>query len=156
MDLSGSILLVLGVVAILSSIGVLLSRDNLYASLYMAVTMILIATMYAALNLQPVFILITFIFVGAIGMVTVAIASTYRVSEKKISLNKAWAVPVILVIGVIGYTVFTFSSGSLKTFDFGETLVTFPSDYSLLVVFLVSLMTLLMLSAISVYRRSGT
>jgi len=156
MDLSGSILLVLGVVAILSSIGVLLSRDNLYASLYMAVTMILIATMYAALNLQPVFILITFIFVGAIGMVTVAIASTYRVSEKKISVNIAWAIPVILVIGVIGYTMFTFSSGSLKSLDFGNTLITFPSDYSLLVVFLVSLMTLLMLSAISVYRRSGT
>jgi NADH-quinone oxidoreductase subunit J len=67
------VLIALAGIAVLSSLGVLLSKDNFYSSLYMSATLIFVASIYAIFNLQPVFVLIVFVFVGAIGIVTVAI-----------------------------------------------------------------------------------
>jgi NADH-quinone oxidoreductase subunit J len=139
----------LSVVAVLSSIGVLLSRDNLYATLYMILSLIMIGTIYAAFNLQPVFILIVFVFVGALGVVTVVLASTYRVTApQKVSVNVLWALPVGIAAAVICLTVYASATGEISIPDLTAALIAFPSEYFLLIAFLVSLMAIVMLSVI--------
>lgn len=151
MDAGNAILLILGAVMVLSSLGVAFSRDNLYASLYMSVTLVLIAGVYSAFGLHPVFALITFIFVGAIGMVTVVVAATYRPEMKK-PLKLLWIPPVVIVAVVLIASFFRSPGGSLSIPEL-NFVQSFPADYALLVVFFITLMILLMLSAIRFFWR---
>jgi NADH-quinone oxidoreductase subunit J len=154
MDVTVTSLLALGVVIVLSACGVLLSRDNLYAALYMTVALILIATTYAVFNLQPVFILIAFVFVGAIGAVTIALAATYRITLEEFPVEKLWIIPIIITIAAVCYTIYAYVETPLeKIYSIDELLAEFPSDYLLLVTFLISLMILLMLSVVKFVRR---
>jgi NADH-quinone oxidoreductase subunit J len=155
MDVTIASLLALGLVIVLSACGVLLSRDNLYAALYMTVALILIATTYAVFNLQPVFILIAFIFVGAIGAVTIALAATYRITLKEFPVEKLWIVPIVITMAVVCYTIYAYVGTPLKIYSVDELLAEFPSDYLLLVAFLISLMVLLMLSVVKFVRRES-
>ena len=93
MDNASLILPVLGSLTVLSSLGVLLSRDNFYAALYMSLTMIFIASMFATLNVQSGFVLIAFIFIGAVGIVTVALAAVFRRVPRGIPVEKLWIIP---------------------------------------------------------------
>ena len=145
------IVLALGISIILLACGVLLSKDNLYASLYMSIALILIAAIYAAYSLQSIFVLITFIFVGAIGIITVALAATYRfIPARKISIY--WLAPIAIITAIVSYTYYIYSYqmgfASIKE----PNLASFATDYFLLIVFLIALMALLMLSAIRLVR----
>lgn len=143
-------------VAILFSLGVLVSKDNFYSSLYMSGTLIFVAAVYALFNLQPVFVLIVFIFVGAIGIVTVALAATYRTPpERQFS---SWWIPAIITALVLGFSSYLLMKRQallhpqLATrpiqFEFANFLAT--PEYILLVLFLVSLSILMMLSALKI------
>lgn len=151
MDAGNAVLLILGAVMVLSSLGVAFSRDNLYASLYMSVTLVIIAGLYSAFGLHPVFALITFIFVGAIGMVTVVVSATYRPEMKK-PLRLLWIPPVIIVAIILVLAISGIPSASLTSPDV-SFVRSFPSDYALLVVFFITLMVLLMLSALRFFWR---
>jgi NADH-quinone oxidoreductase subunit J len=155
MDVSVAVLLAFGVAIVLSACGVLLSRDNLYASLYMTIALILIATTYAFFSLQPVFILIAFIFVGAIGAVTIALAATYRFIPVKFSIEKLWIAPIIITIVVICCAIYLYVKHPIEIYSVDKLLVEFPSNYLLLVTFLISLMILLMLSVVKFVREAG-
>ena len=151
MDVSTAILLTLGAVMVLSSLGVAFSRDNLYSAIYMAVTLVLIAGIYASFGLQPVFALITFIFVGAIGMVTVVVAATYRPEVRK-PLRLLWIPPVAIAGIILVITFLRNAAGSLSHPDV-NFVKSFPENYTLMIVFFVSLMVLLMLSAVRFFWR---
>lgn len=145
------VLIALAGVAVLSSLGVLLSKDNFYSSLYMSATLIFVASIYAIFNLQPVFVLIVFIFVGAIGIVTVAVAATYR-SEPESQFSKPWAVLVVITAAVVGFAIYSYNMlnpnvpFSLIKFE----LINFMSqpEYLLLVLSLVALVVLLLLAVL--------
>ncbi len=100
MNIDTLIIAVAGLFAVASSIGVLLTRDNFYAALYMSVAMLFVAAIYAAFNIQPVVVIIALIFVGAVGIVTVAIAATYRAGVSR-KVNVFWVVPVIVVFAIL-------------------------------------------------------
>ncbi len=151
MDNVSLILLALGSVTILSSLGVLLSRDNFYSALYMALTMIFIATTFAVFNIQSAFILIAFIFIGAVGIVTVALAAVFRYVPRKIPVDKLWIIPTILTIAVLAYTLYKYATFNLSTAS--VDISAFQSQYALVVVFLVCLMVLLMISIVKIVRR---
>lgn len=145
------VLIALAGIAVLSSLGVLLSKDNFYSSLYMSATLIFVASIYAIFSLQPVFVLIVFIFVGAIGIVTVAVAATYR-SDPERQFSKPWAVLVAITAAVVGFAIYSYTmlnpeiSFSVIKFE----LISFmsQSEYLILVLSLVALVVLLLLSVL--------
>ncbi len=145
------VLIALAGIAVLSSLGVLLSKDNFYSSLYMSATLIFVASIYAIFSLQPVFVLIVFIFVGAIGIVTVAVAATYR-SDPERQFSKPWAVLVVITAAVVGFAIYSYKmlnpemSSSVIKFE----LLSFmsQSEYLILVLSLVALVVLLLLSVL--------
>ncbi len=145
------ILPVLGSLTVLSSLGVLLSRDNFYAALYMSLTMIFIASMFAALNVQSGFVLIAFIFIGAVGVVTVALAAVFRTVPRSIPVDKLWIAPTILTIAVLCYTLYRYATYNLSSSP--VDISAFQSKYMLEVAFLICLMVLLMLSVVKMVRR---
>ncbi|MBO8181229.1 MAG: NADH-quinone oxidoreductase subunit J [Archaeoglobus sp.] len=141
-------LIVLSALAVIFAIGSLLSKDNFYSALYMSLTLVAVSGIYALVNLQEIFILITFIFVGAIGIVTVSLAAVYRF-KPSLQLSKLWIIPSAITVVVLSYVYFTkvpvvVSAGKLSFhLDFG---------YVLLFSALTSLVVLLMLSVLSISR----
>ncbi|GGP18854.1 hypothetical protein GCM10007981_00170 [Thermocladium modestius] len=71
-------LAVLEVLIVLSSVGVLLSKDNFYAALFLAIASSLSATAFAVVYGILSFTLIVLIYVGATITITVVLAATYR------------------------------------------------------------------------------
>jgi len=151
MNVEMLLLIALAGIAVLSSLAVLLTRDNFYASLFMSATLVMVAAIYAIFNLQPVFVLIVFIFVGAIGIVTVAVAATYR-SEPESQFSSAWVVPVVITAVVIGFAIFSYNKlhpgVSLSLIKFKLTDFVPHSEYLLLILSLTALIILLMLSVL--------
>jgi NADH-quinone oxidoreductase subunit J len=145
------VLIALAGIAVLSSLGVLLSKDNFYSSLYMSATLIFVASIYAIFSLQPVFVLIVFIFVGAIGIVTVAVAATYR-SDPESQFSKPWAVLVVITAAVVGFAVYSYKmlnpEMSFSEIKFELTNFMSHSEYLILVLSLVALVVLLLLSVL--------
>jgi NADH-quinone oxidoreductase subunit J len=113
--------------------------------------MILIATTFAVFSIQSAFILITFIFVGAVGVVTVAISAVFRFVPKEIPINKLWIAPTILTMAVLSFTIYKYASYGISAKD--VNIAEFQTRYVIAVVFLVSLMVLLMVSIVKLVRR---
>ncbi len=161
MNIEMLLLIALAGITALSTLGVLLSKDNFYAAMYMTCTLVLVATIYAFFSIEPVFILIVFVFVGAIGMVTVAIAATYRHAPER-QLSVLWAIPVIITAAVLCYSIYTYVldvsvysvlMAPLTHYSLKFTIENFITpEYLLLFLFLTSLVVLLMLSALNIYR----
>ncbi|MFZ2071857.1 MAG: hypothetical protein WAV32_09760, partial [Halobacteriota archaeon] len=155
MNVEMLLLIALAGVTALSTLGVLLSKDNFYAAMYMTLTLVMVATIYAFFALEPVFVLIVFVFVGAIGIVTVAIAATYRHAPER-QFAVLWTVPVIITAAILGYSMYSYVltvpvhiTGHSIKFSI-ENFIT--PEYLLLFLFLTSLLILLMLSVINIYR----
>lgn len=132
--------------AVLSSIGSLMTKDNFYSALYMALALVFIASTYALVNLQEIFILIVFIFVGAVGIVTVSLAAVYKF-KPSMQVSKAWIIPSVLTAGILSYVFYRSST----YIEFQGASINID-DYLVLIIALVSLMVLLMLSVISISR----
>jgi NADH-quinone oxidoreductase subunit J len=114
----------------------------------MSITLLSIAAIYALSNLQEVFILIAFIFVGAIGFVTVALAAVYKFMPTK-QISTGWIVPSAITALVLSYIFYDKSRivVEAKGVDFGAM-----GGYLTLIAAFVSLMVLLMLSVMSISR----
>ena len=151
MDVVTSLIAAAGAFAVLSSIGVLLTRDNFYAALYMSVTMLLIAAIYAVYNVQAVVVMIALIFIGAVGIITVAVAASYRSMPSR-RVDLLWVAPVIVVFAIVCYAYIKLAKGAVSPIEFGYFSAV-PTDYLLVVIFLFSVIILMMLSAIKLARR---
>lgn len=142
-------------VAVLFALGVLLSKDNFYSSLFMSAALIFVACVYALFDLQPVFVLIVFIFVGAIGIVTVALAATYR-SDPERQFSGLWALPVVITAFIIGFSIYSYNMlnpnvpSSVIEFELINFIpITEPiTEYLVLILSLMSLVILLLLSVL--------
>ncbi len=152
MNIETVIIAVAGVFAVASSVGVLLTRDNFYAALYMSVTMLFVAAIYAAFNLQPVVVIIALIFIGAVGIVTVAVAATYRGKVSR-DVSLLWVVPVFIVFAILAYAYYSLATSNIEISG-QEMFSVVPSDYFTVIVLLFSLTVLMMLSAIKLARRA--
>ncbi len=142
---------VLSLVAILFAVAAWASRDNFYSAIYMSAVMLTVGGIYAFHGIYSVFILIAFVFIGAIGIMTVALAATYRsINPRKISENWLVVVEIIAIVVAVTAGINTFMVGNF-TDAFDKVL----PDYLTLIAFLIVLTTLLMLSAISMLRRDS-
>ena len=149
MDLQTLLISTLGALAIVSAVGAWLTRDNFYSALYMSVAMLFVAGIYAVFNLQPAVVLITLVFVGAVGIVTIAVAATFRAKTAR-KINILWTLPILLVLAIVAYAYIEAQKISVSSSG-----IEFVGDYFLLIVFLISMMILVMLSAIKILRRVG-
>ncbi|MEM3390866.1 MAG: hypothetical protein QW672_02165 [Archaeoglobaceae archaeon] len=149
MDLQTLLISTLGALAVISAIGAWLTRDNFYSALYMSVVMIFVAGIYAVFNLQPAVVLITLVFVGAVGIVTIAVAATFRAKTAR-KINLFWTLPILVVLAIVAY-----AYSEARKISISSTGLEFVGDYFLLIVFLISMMVLVMLSAIKILRRVG-
>ena len=148
MDAETTAILAVSVFAALSSLGVLLARDNFYASVYMSVTMLLIAAIFAILGVHSMFVIIAFIFVGAIGVITVALAATYRYLPPS-KLSNIWILPAIITAGMLISSVY----GLYSYIQLTDTVSQLAETYPEIVTLLFAMMVLMMLSAIHMIRR---
>ncbi len=139
--------------AVLAAFGVLLTKDNFYAAIYMALMMTFIASCYAVFGIDAAFVLIAFVFVGAIGIVTVALAATYRRPPER-QLSYIWVPPAALTAVVLGYSALMWGAhlhfSSQVSFDIQNFLMI---DRILLILFLISLVVLLVSAILRMYRR---
>ncbi|MGC8543091.1 MAG: hypothetical protein ACP5NQ_04040 [Vulcanisaeta sp.] len=149
-------LIALGVVAVLSAIGITITRDNLYAAIYLAITTGLVGAIYGLFGITYGFILIYLVFVGATITITIVLAATYRrVEFRGGGVGKSWVIPMLLfVIAIIVASVWTNYSVAPVT---GQSLVGFlssPNDL-LLVVLLSALLMTIMIGLIMYYLEVG-
>jgi len=113
--------------------------------------MTFIASCYAVFGIDAAFVLIAFVFVGAIGIVTVALAATYRRPPER-QLSYIWVPPAALTAVVLGYSVLMREAhfSSQVSFDIQNFLMI---DRILLILFLISLVVLLVSAILRMYRR---
>jgi len=140
---------------VLASLGVLLTKDNFYAALYMALTMIFVASCYGLFGLHPAFVLIAFVFVGAIGIVTVALAATYRKPPER-QISPLWIAPSVITAAILGYSAFLWHTHSPNLSEIGLKMRDFLAPENiLLVIFLISLVVLLVSAILRIYGREA-
>jgi len=144
-------MLVLLALALVSSLGVALSRDNFYAALYLALTTSLVGILYAYLGLTYGFVLIFIIYVGATVTVTVILAAVYRRFPFRGGLSWVWVIPMALfvVTMVLAYYVRPVNVLVNRTVDLGS----FAESYALLFLSLFSLLVLLTVGSLVYYSR---
>lgn len=152
-DMSGDVLVLLaGILAILGATGVLFTRDDFYAALYLCLTMIFVSSMYAAYNIQQVVVLLTLIFVGVVGAVTIVVAATYETRLPR-EPNKVWAAFAAVVFIIVASAYYSITTELKISGDFAKEFATVPTEYFLVLVVLFTLMILIVLSAIKLVRR---
>lgn len=96
----GLALVVVEVLAVVSSLAVLLTKDNLYSALYLALASGFSATALLLMNGVLPFVLIVMIYVGATITVTIVLAATYRRPVQYTGVEGKW-IGVSLVIVVL-------------------------------------------------------
>ncbi len=119
-----------------------LSKDNFYSALYMCFTMICIAGLYSYYGIHSAFALISLIFIGALGAVTLVLAYSYR-EGKSIEYRMRWiffALIVAVIALIVPFTV-------VNPRDYVTSLINFEPVFLLF-----SLPLLVMIPLIEVWR----
>jgi len=155
MDMVTLSLLVMCGFAVLTSFAALLSKDNFYSALYMSITLLVIAGVYALYNVQPVFVLIAFVFVGAVGAVTVVLAASYRYIKPQLSLNFVWAIPVAITMVVLAYSIYSYVKYGVNMAYCEAVVLSFVTHYMVFALLFISLSILLMMSVVKFVRRES-
>ena len=143
------------VLIVVFSLAALLTRDNLYSAIYLAITSTLTACLYFTFNVGLVFPLIMLIYVGVVTGLTILIAATYRYVElRSIEYSRYWIIPLIIAIIVTILIVFKYThnirlASSPITF---ETLTSFTTTYIPFVLILVVMLLIVALACIKILR----
>ena len=143
------VVILLSALSVAAALGVAKSRDNFYSALYMSATLLAVGGIYAYLGVHSVLALIAFIFVGAVGIITIALAASYRFIEP-VKHSGYWALFSAFVAVFLGTTLAVFSVSFSK---FEDAFREFAADYQTYILFLVVMVVLLLLSAMSMVRR---
>ncbi len=117
------------------------SRDNFYSALYMCLTMMTIAGIYAFYGVHSAFALITLIFIGALGIITVVLSYSFR-EIKSIDYRFGWIV-FALIVSFVSLTLPNFANAG----DYVDAIPSFEPIYML-----IALPLILMLVLIEVWR----
>jgi NADH-quinone oxidoreductase subunit J len=144
------IMITLLLLALASSLGVALSRDNFYAALYLALTTSLVGALYGLLGLAYGFILIFLIYVGATITITVILAAIYRRVPIGGGVGRLWVIPMVLFVATVALAYYA------NPVEVGGGYGTPPgsfAQYRLLILSLFSLLILLAIGTITYYSR---
>lgn len=129
---------VLYVLIVIFGFASLLSRDNFYSALYMCLTMVFIATLYAYHNVHSAFALITLTFIGALGAVTLILAYSYR-EQRAIEYRLRW---IFFALILMSFLAVVTPITTVNPKDYVTTLIDFEPIFML---FTLSLLTMIVL-----------
>ncbi|WP_457549648.1 hypothetical protein [Archaeoglobus sp.] len=137
-------IVILSSLIVIFAVASLFSKDNFYSALYMCLTVIMIAGLYACYGIHSAFALLVLIFIGAVGAITLILSYTYR-EVKSIEYRLGW-IFVSIVVGL--FTALSLPALSLMpTNDYVSALIDFEPVYMLF-----ALSVLLLLTLIEVWR----
>ncbi len=122
----------------------LASKDNFYSALYMSLTMVCVASLYALYGVHSAFALITLVFIGALGAITLVLAYSYR-EERSVECRLRW-ITFALIVAIILALVAPFTTPNHLS-DYISVLLNFEPIYML-----ISLTVLVMVTLIEVWR----
>jgi NADH:ubiquinone oxidoreductase subunit 6 (subunit J) len=137
---------ILSALAVLFAVASLLSKDNFYSAFYMCLTMLMIAGIYAYYGVHSAFALISLIFIGALGVITLIFAYSYR-EQKSIEFKLRWVVFALIVAVFMSLTL---PITTVIAKDYVGSLFDFEPIYMLF-----ALSMLLMLTLIEVWREKS-
>jgi NADH-quinone oxidoreductase subunit J len=147
----GLALITVEVLVLASSMAVLLSKDNLYSALYLALASGFSASVLLMLNGVLPFVLIVMIYIGATITVTIILAATYRRPVTYAVFESKWIsiAVVVVVLALIAlkpaYSTLVYPS-SISPAQLARDVLS--SDMVMLLVLLVSFLSVIMAIAI--------
>lgn len=115
---------ILGIVLILSSLGIILSRNPVHSSLSFLLTLLTLATIYLQLSAQFIAVMQVLVYAGAILVLFMFVIILFQDAHREISKVKPQSLPSFLFIGA---AVFLLSIIYLGSQFFGLQ----PSSHSL-------------------------
>jgi len=121
----------------------LASKGNFYSALYMSLTMVCVASLYALYGVHSAFALITLVFIGALGAITLVLAYSYR-EVRSVEYRLRW-IAFALTVAIFLALVAPFTIPNLN--DYVSALLNFEPIYML-----ISLTVLVMVTLIEVWR----
>jgi NADH-quinone oxidoreductase subunit J len=147
----GLALITIEVLALASSMAVLLSKDNLYSALYLALASGFSASILLVLNGVLPFVLIVMIYIGATITVTIILAATYRRPVTYAVLESKWISIAVVVVTLAlialkpAYSILVYPS-SISPAQLARDVLS--SDMVMLLMLLVSFLSVIMAIAI--------
>lgn len=90
-------LLVLGVLMIISSIGVIITKKPVHSSLWFLLTLVLLAALYLQLSADFIAVMQLLIYAGAILVLFMFVIVIFQDAYQKIAMVKAKSLPALLI-----------------------------------------------------------
>lgn len=154
-----SLTIAIELIAIGFALATLFTKDNLYAAIYLAITTTLIASLYAIANAHFIFLLLMLIYVGAVIIITIVLAATYRyVEPRSVKVSYSWLIPSIIITAL---TLALFTVGVTGNVwlspvkEFTKVLTDFLNTNIFTVSMLVLLIVVLGIAMVKLYRETG-
>jgi NADH:ubiquinone oxidoreductase subunit 6 (subunit J) len=138
---------ILSSLAILFAIASFFTKDNFYSALYMCMTMLIIAGIYAYFGIHSSFALISLIFIGALGVITLVLAYSYR-RQKSIEFKLRWMAFAFIIIIFINLTLPIIMITATK--DYLDSIPNFRPIHMLF-----ALLILIMFTLIEIWREKS-
>jgi NADH-quinone oxidoreductase subunit J len=101
--LATSVQWVLGCILILSSLGVILARKPVHASLSFLVTLMTLALLYLQLSAEFIAVMQVFVYAGAILVIFMFVIILFQDAHQQIHKFKAKSTPILLIIAGVGF-----------------------------------------------------
>lgn len=93
--------IVFGFLLILSSIGVVLAKKPIYASLSFLVTLLTLAVLYLVLSAEFIAVMQVLVYAGAILVIFMFVIVLFQDAHQQIVLYKAKSSPLLLAVGAL-------------------------------------------------------
>lgn len=95
--------LILGLILILSSLGVILAKKPVYSCLYFLLTLMTLATIYLQLSAEFIGVMQILVYAGAILVIFMFVMILFQDANEKIKEIKSQSTPLLLLIGGTGF-----------------------------------------------------
>lgn len=94
---------ILGIILILSSLGVVLSRQPVHSSLAFLLTLLTLAALYLQLSAQFIAVMQVFVYAGAILILFMFVIMLFQDAYREILQVKAKSLPILLFISAAAF-----------------------------------------------------
>lgn len=119
---------ILGSILILSSLGVILARKPIYASLSFLVTLLALAALYLQLSAQFIAVMQVLVYAGAILVIFMFVIILFQDAHQQIARFKAKSVPLFLFLAASSFLLTLIFLGK-RLFSLVSTTTALPQDF---------------------------
>ena len=119
---------ILGIILILASIGVIVARKPVHASLSFLLALIMLAALYLQLSAEFIAVMQILIYAGAILVIFMYVIVLFQDAHSQISQFKANSAPLLLW-GAVGAFALALGTLALQLIGITQSKGTLPSDF---------------------------